>query len=136
MSRSIGPLLLLAFAGASAPAVAAGVQGRWLTGDRNALVEIGPCGAALCGKVLRVLDPKAPALDVNNPAPRLRTRPIVGIDVLSGFKPSGNEWRGQIYDPKGGKTYKSVIRLNPNGTLNVKGCIFFLCRGQTWTRVR
>lgn len=120
----------------AAPAMAANVEGRWLTQDRKGIVEIAPCGGKLCGKVKRVLDPKAPATDINNPEPQLRGRPMIGLDVLSGFAPFGKTWKGMIYDPKGGKTYRSIIRLNADGTLNVKGCILFFCQAQTWTRLR
>lgn len=110
------------------------IAGRWVTEGGKGLVEIAACGGTQCGKVRRVGDPKAPHTDINNPDPALRKRPLLGLQVLHGFTDAGDAWKGQIYDPESGKTYRSVVRLNRDGTLEVKGCILFLCRGQTWTR--
>lgn len=131
------PFMLLAFA---TPAVAAApVGGRWFTEGKQSVVEIGQCGATLCGKVVRVLQPGPggkPALDVNNPDPKLRTRPILGITILSGFVDSGSEWTGKIYDPRAGKTYKSTLAKQPDGNLKVKGCMGPFCRSVIFTPAR
>jgi uncharacterized protein (DUF2147 family) len=66
----------------------------------------------------------------------LRTRPILGMPILSGFVDKGNDWRGTIYDPRNGKTYKSIVSKNTDGTLAVKGCIAFFCQTQKWTPAR
>lgn len=117
------------------PAIAAQpVTGKWLTADGAALVEIAPCGGALCGQVIRVLkrEPGTPTMDVNNPVATLRHRAIEGLTILSGFAHDGSLWRGRIYDPRSGKTYASKVSRNTNGTLKVQGCIAFLCQTQTW----
>ena len=98
------------------------VNGRWYTEEKDSIVQIGACGPVVCGKVAKVL--KAPpgggkALDTNNPDPALRSRPIEGITLLSGFRESGNEWEGHIYDPRAGKTYKSYLQKQPDGTLKL-----------------
>nr|WP_140231565.1 DUF2147 domain-containing protein [Sphingomonas japonica] len=130
-------ITLLATSGMAAPTPAP-VTGRWLTQDKAALIAIAPCGASLCGKIVRVLKaPKgAPTTDANNPEPGLRARPLVGIDILSGFAAAGDEWKGRIYDPKSGKSYRSVLRREGTGALSVKGCIAFLCKTQRWTAAR
>jgi uncharacterized protein (DUF2147 family) len=131
------PILALV---AGAPAIAApSVEGYWLTDDRKGVVQIGPCGAQICGRIARVLDTSAAALktDSNNPDPRLRNRPMVGLVTLSGFTRSGAIWKGgRAYDPKSGKSYRSTLELNPDGSLKVSGCILFLCESRRWTRVR
>ena len=81
---------------------------------------------------------KAPAggnaqKDVNNSNPALRNRPLLGINLLSGFKAEGNEWKGSIYDPRRGKTFRSVVYKGKSGNLVVKGCVGPLCQTQTWT---
>jgi|SRR5437868_671812 len=117
-----------------APAPAA-VTGDWVNQDRSALVRIAPCGPLLCGTVVRVLARGAPKTDVNNPDPRLRSRPFTGLRVLSGFSRAGVRWEGgRAYDPKSGSSYRSRLELNPDGTLKVTGCVLFVCRSQTWTR--
>jgi uncharacterized protein (DUF2147 family) len=125
-------LALLLLAAAPAP-----VTGRWVTAEGKAVVEIAPCGQALCGRIVRVLKPRpgGPAVDVNNPDARLRTRPIEGIQILSGFTADGAKWKGRIYDPESGRTYRSELAA-AGGGLKVKGCFGPFCRTQDWTRAR
>ena len=75
-----------------------------------------------------------PQLDAKNPDPALRTRPIVGLQLIKDFKsaPGGKLSGGTIYDPQSGKTYASKLALNPDGTLKVEGCISIICQAQTW----
>ena len=68
-----------------------------------------------------------------NPDKALRNRTILGMNILTGFKAQGDEYHGQIYDPKSGKTYRSVVYKGKSGNLVVKGCIAFFCQAQTWT---
>lgn len=128
-----GSLALVAPAEAAQP-----INGRYVTEDGAALVEVGPCGAKTCGRIVRVLKhtPGAAATDVNNKDKALRSRPIVGMPVLSDFADAGDDWRGRIYDPRNGKTYKSIVSRNADGTLKVQGCIAFLCQTQTWRPAR
>ena len=123
------PLLVIAGGAHAAQPIA----GRWLTDGGKAVVSIGRCGAQLCGRVERVLraPPGAPRTDAHNPDPALRTRPIVGVAILSGFSENGDEWRGRIYNPEDGRSYKSIVRREGDA-LKVKGCIAFFCRTQTW----
>ncbi len=116
---------------------AAAINGRWLTQDRDAIVEVGPCGTTICGRIAKFLvrppqgnDQK----DDNNPDPKMRSRKLLGMSVFYGMKAVGNEWKGTIYDPKSGKSYRSVVFLAKNGTLKVKGCVGPICQGQNWTK--
>ena len=108
------------------------IAGRWIVADGSAVVQVGPCGGAVCGRIATVLKakPGAPTVDANNPDPQLRNRPIVGMPILTGFTDDGDDWRGRIYDPRNGKSYKSIVARAPDGTLKVKGCIAFLCQTQ------
>jgi uncharacterized protein (DUF2147 family) len=122
------------------PALAATpVTGKWITAERDSIIEIGTCGTTVCGKVLRLMklnsDGKMP-MDANNPNPALRTRPVQGIMILTGFTDGGGHWNGRIYDPKSGKSYKSKLTRNTDGTLKVQGCIGFLCQSFTWTAAK
>lgn len=131
------PALSLLFLPAAAEA-ATPIAGRWLTADGSGVVTIGACGAATCGRLTQILKsrPGAAATDVNNADPKLRSRPIQGLPILSGFADKGKDWRGTIYDPRNGKSYKSIVARNPDGTLAVKGCIAFFCQTQVWTPAR
>jgi uncharacterized protein (DUF2147 family) len=122
---------------AAIPAQAAApISGRWITQSKDGVVEVYQCGAALCGKLVKFLvNPPAGAgaKDVNNPDKALRNRTILGLNILTGFKSDGKEWKGQIYDPKSGKTYRSIVYKGQSGNLVVKGCIGPFCQAQTWT---
>lgn len=115
---------------------AAPITGRWVTQEKDGVVEIYQCGTSICGKLAKFL--KAPPngnaqKDENNSDPKLRSRPLLGINLLSGFKAEGKEWKGSIYDPRRGKTFRSVVYKGKSGNLVVKGCIGPLCQTQTWT---
>ncbi len=63
---------LLLTAGAADAATPVG--GRWLTEEGNAVVTIGACGAATCGRITRLIKgpPSGPPVDRNNPDAKLR----------------------------------------------------------------
>ena len=128
---------LLVLAPLPGAAAAPSVEGLWLTDDGKALIRIAACGQRMCGRIARVLDTGAnvPKTDVNNPDPARRTQPILGLQVLSGFRGEPMQWTdGQAYDPKSGSRYKSSLRLNADGSLRVTGCVLFVCRSKRWTR--
>lgn len=115
------------------------IQGTWLTDDHKAEVRIAPCGQQMCGTIARVLvtGPNVQTRDANNPDPRLRGRSIVGMTILSGFARSGAAWTGgRAYDPKTGRSYRTTLGLNTDGSLNVTGCVLFICQSRRWTRAR
>ena len=121
--------VLLLLAAAPAP-----ITGNWMTAEGKAAVEIAPCGPAFCGHIARVLKPRpgGPAMDIRNPDPRLRTRPMAGLLILTGLHPEGNRWGGRIYDPETGRTYRAEL-TRAGEALTVKGCLGPLCRAQHWT---
>jgi uncharacterized protein (DUF2147 family) len=131
--------LAVAIAVVAAPGAAIAAQpvtGRWVTEDGKAIVTIGTCGTTICGQVTRILvnPPGGPPVDANNPDPKLRKRPVQGLQILSGFTPDGDTWKGRIYSPEEGKTYKSVLQREGADTLKVKGCVLFFCKTQTWKK--
>lgn len=132
-------LTLAALCMASPLLAAPPVEGRWVTAEKDAVITIGDCGRTVCGRISRFLVPPpqgADQRDVNNSDPKLRSRKLLGMPVLSGFVEEEDLWRGQIYDPKSGKTYRSVIRRINATTLEVKGCLGPFCQTQTWKRAR
>ncbi len=115
------------------------INGQWVTQDKDAIVTITKCGRTLCGRISKYLVTPPNGVnqrDTKNPNKKLRNRKLMGIAVLTGFKPDGKIWRGRIYDPKTGKSYRSEVSLQSPSKLKVKGCIAFFCRGQNWTRAR
>lgn len=137
LARTFAPFAPFALILAAPALAAAPVNGRWVTPDRDSVIEIGSCGAAVCGRIGRLLKPVqgGPATDRNNPDVALRGRPLVGLPILIGFTDAGSEWRGRIYDPRAGKSYRSTLVLAPHGVLRVKGCIAFFCQTQEWRRL-
>ena len=126
--------------GLATPVLAAGsIDGNWITEEKDAVVKIGKCGATVCGRIHKYLVTPPNGVnqkDVNNPNKSLRNRKLLGTAVLTGFKQDGKKWRGRIYDPKTGKSYRSEVTLTSANRLKVKGCIAFICQGQNWTRAK
>lgn len=128
-------LALLAFA--SAAQSSPDITGDWVVADRSAVVRIASCGVQTCGTVIRVLarGPGIPQTDLNNPDRARRSRPLIGLRVLSGFTAATSAWvNGRAYDPKSGRSYKAKLSLNADGTLAVTGCVLFICQSQRWVR--
>ncbi len=137
-AAKLGCALFLA-TGATAAAAADPISGRWVTEDKDAVVAIGKCGASTCGRIARFLitpPDGADQRDINNPDAALRTRKLLGLPILTSFKPDSDLWRGRIYDPNTGKSYRSVIRRKSANVLEVKGCIGPFCQTQIWRKER
>ncbi len=134
-------LLSNAALASSSSAGAHSILGVWLTGDRDAKINIYKCGAKakkICGRI--VWAGKGPQTDIKNPNPALRSRPILGLKIMKGFSYAGkNKWDGgRLYDPKSGNTYRGSIRLASPDRLKLRGYILLPLFGRTdtWTRVR
>ncbi|OYY91693.1 MAG: hypothetical protein B7Y45_01580 [Sphingomonas sp. 28-66-16] len=114
------------------------ITGQWLTVEGKAIVSITECGQGVCGRITKVLkpNPNGATVDAHNPDPAKRGRPIEGLQILANFKDDGAAWRGTIYSPEAGKEYKSFVKRQPDGTLQVKGCIAFFCQTQVWKPAR
>jgi uncharacterized protein (DUF2147 family) len=116
------------------------VSGVWLTQAGDARVRVSRCGAGICGVVVWLRDPinaatGKPQVDDKNPNPALAKRPMIGLPLFTGMRPSGpNRWSGQIYNADDGGSYASNIALSGVDTLKVEGCVGMLCGGETWTR--
>jgi uncharacterized protein (DUF2147 family) len=137
IARGIAIALLVSCAGAQA-ADGMSPEGRWLTADGTASVVIAHCGDTLCGRIVALLDkrPNVPSTDINNGDSHLRPRPLVGLSVLSGFRATGGNWTGgRAYDPKSGRTYRASFTLTSPRTLELTGCILFICHSQDWRRL-
>ena len=132
-------LIAAAMAFATPAQAADSILGNWITQERDAIITISRCGATVCGRIQKFLvtPPNgAGQKDINNPDKKLRDRTILGMAILTGFTPDGTIWRGKIYDPKSGKTYRSEVSLQSANKLKMKGCILFICQGQDWTRAK
>lgn len=111
--------------------------GQWKTDDGKAIMEVGPCGGGLCAKIVRflVVQPAGGARDTKNPDKSLRTRPLLGVNVLTGLVPDGKAWKGKGYSPEEGRNFNATVTLSSN-KLNLKGCVAMFCRTVGWTRTK
>ena len=109
--------------------------GDWMVSKGLATIRVVDCGGQYWGVVAWEKTPGG--VDSNNPDPKLRTRPTLGMPVLRGMTPSKpNEWSGDIYNSQDGRTYSASISLLQPDVLKVQGCVLgFLCGGENWTRV-
>lgn len=132
--------IALALATLAVPAGANEITGLWATGSAGGKVEIYRCGGALCGRIVDASRLRAnPDLrDVRNGDPALRTRRLRGLVVLQGFTGGPRDWRGgPVYDPESGDgARRGFLKLLPDGTLELKGCVAMFCRTKLWTRIR
>ena len=113
------------------------VYGVWYTPDRDSVIRIADCGDGTpCGTVTWLDENRAQVLiDEHNRDASLRGRPILGIRLLGGFEAGERGWRGgEIYHPGNGNTYSARVRRLDADTLEVKGCVGPVCRGQSWSR--
>jgi uncharacterized protein (DUF2147 family) len=124
------------------------VIGLWKTAGNSSKVEIFPCGDKLCGKVVWMKNPNfvdpndgpvgTPKIDRKNPDPALRSRPIIGLQVIDGLKASGNDsWEhGTCYDPESGNTYRCKMRLASPDRLEMRGYVGIPLFGRTYALSR
>ena len=153
MMRKLVLVALLGALAATASAQSPSVMGTWLTASGLAQVRLGPCpdpaNGPICGLVVGLINAKGPdgnaiaadmATDYRNPDPALRTRKVIGMPLIWGFKKTSdlNAFEdGHIYNGENGKTYNANISLQPDGKLRLRGYVGTPMFGETqlWTRV-
>lgn len=118
------------------------VLGKWLTQDKDAIVEIYKEKEYYYGKVVKLIPEKyedgLPIIDENNPDKSLRKRPVLGINTIIKFDWSNDDKElinGKVYDPKTGKFYEGKV-WEENGNLKMRGYVGFLYQTETWTRIK
>ena len=132
----VGAILAATAASTAGISQTPGLAGRWMTDDRTAIVTIAPCGAALCGRISRFLaaEPAGGFRDTQNPDSALRTRPLLGVTVLSNLTRSGGGWSGRAYSPREGRDVRATVTLRSAGVMRIHGCVAIFCRDLDWTR--
>ena len=120
-SRCIGTALaILLSLGAQRAHAQAGIAGVWFTEDSSSKVTWVKTEGAV---------------DAKNSDPSLRTRPIMGIDILTGCTGDATSAKGcRIYAPKRGSSYDAELSLDKDGSLKVKVKAGIGGKTQTWTR--
>lgn len=111
------------------------------THKAKSIVEISEVNGKLEGKVVKLF--REPTEDQNPLCEKCsggkKDKPVLGLQIMWDLKKeSSEEWnKGEILDPKNGKTYSCKIKLIENGEkLEVRGFLGFslLGRTQTWVK--
>ena len=119
------------------------VIGFWLTEKGTSQVEIYKAeDGKYFGRIswLEELNENGkPKVDEENPDDVLKSRPLLGLNLLEGFdyNQEDQEWEnGSIYDPDNGKTYDCYMWFDDDdNVLNIKGFVMgmrFLGRSTAW----
>lgn len=134
-------LILISFAGLAQNKDA--IIGQWINATGEAHVDITKRGQKYFGKIVWLKDPKDEKgnikTDLKNPKVSLRSKPILGLEILRNFIFEDGKWtNGKIYDPKSGKTYKCNMTMKGKDVLNMRGYvgISMIGRSETWKRVK
>jgi len=114
------------------PVLADPAHGLWKTApDDNGNfghVQIQTCtNGKICGGLVSTFDRNGQRIDSTN----------IGRAIVWDMVPSGNGQYadGNVYAPDRDRTYTAKMDLR-DSTLGVSGCIAFLCREASWTRVQ
>lgn len=139
---SLFVLLFIALASFAKAQSANSVLGTWLNQEKDGKIEIYQVGNKYFGKLVwgkTILDANGNSKkDTKNPDDQLKTRNLLNLLILTDFVYNGGQWEdGKIYDPKSGKTYSSVMKLDGDN-LDIRGYVGISLFGRTtvWTRVR
>ncbi|MEQ8899807.1 MAG: DUF2147 domain-containing protein [Roseovarius sp.] len=112
-------------------AMAEPLLGTWQTAKddngNSGLIEVKPCGNALCGELVKSFDANGQEMASENN----------GRNIISETVPVGDgQYEGKLYAPDRDKTYSSKLELQGD-RLKVSGCVMFICReGGTWKKVQ
>ncbi|AMR33838.1 hypothetical protein A0256_21550 [Mucilaginibacter sp. PAMC 26640] len=117
------------------------ICGKWQTEEKNLVVQVYKENSQFKAKIIWFNDkddskPMDYWTDKNNPDPALRSRKLIGLNVLENlvYDASTNSWEeGMIYDAKNGRHWNSSAYIDKNGLLKVKGYWHFKFIGKTMT---
>lgn len=130
------------------------ILGKWITekakNGNQVIVTFYKKNNLFFGKIDRLTIPTysegkykgKPKMDLQNPNPNLKEKPLVGIDFVKSFaydESSDSFKNGFIYNPENGKTYYCSIKFKNPNTLIVKGSIDksgLIGKKQIWKRAK
>lgn len=120
----------VALMGLAGAALADPLEGMWRTAPddngNSGLIEVVPCGAALCGTLVRAFGPGGEEVPSD----------MIGRQLIWDTLPDGDgQYRGRVYSPDRDAEYASKLVLSGD-RLSVSGCRIGICReGGVWSRV-
>jgi uncharacterized protein (DUF2147 family) len=111
------------------------IKGKWITEAGDAQVEIYESNGKWNGKIVWLQ--KGPdTKDTHNNDEKLRSRKLMGVNILFGLTKKKDKWEGgRIYNPKNGKDYKCSMWLDGD-KLKVRGHLGIFYETQTWKRAQ
>jgi len=126
-------LLSALWLAAAQQTIASPVVGDWTNPAQSVVVQVAPCGPALCGTVRWASEP------ARNDAGRGGTQTLVGTEVLRDFKSMRpGQWRGVLFVPdRNVRTRAELIEVEAD-RLRIRACTGggLFCKSQLWTRVK
>jgi len=106
------------------------IVGIWWNDEKTAKIEVEKKDGKYIGTIVYMIPEKyengESPKDDENPDKSLRSRSIVGLQILSGleFDVDDKEWDGgSIFDPKSGKTYDCYVWLESDELMKLKGYV-------------
>ncbi len=107
--------------------------GRWITASGDAVVQIAPCGANLCGQIV--------GIQLAHPGDPMPTnwqgQPQCGETIIQTTETSDANgqpvWKGTVLDPRNGNIYQARIKLDQSRHLELHGYLGLPIFGQTQT---
>ncbi len=123
--------LIAIMAAFATPTLADDILGTWKTiaddNGNSGHIKVAACGAKICGTLIQSFDKDGNTFKSENQGKKLMW------DMVS--KGGSNYGGGKVWSPDRDKTYSGKLVLSGN-SLNVKGCVFGVCRsGGKWKRV-
>ena len=134
LMAAVASLALIGTAGGAAAQKAEDAFGTWRHPENGSHVKMYACGSSLCARIVKVTDGQK--TDDKNPSAAKRSRPVVGMVIMSAKKTGANKWAGSLYNRTDGKTYSGTITVSSRSSLSLSGCSMgVFCKSTTWSRV-
>ena len=117
---------VIAMAGAAAADPADGIWQTEVDDGAFAHVQIAPCGAGVCGTIVRTFNSDGEYQSAN-----------IGKQIIREMVPQGGgEYEGSVWRPSNDKVYYGTMTVSGDGLI-LYGCVVggLICASQGWARV-
>lgn len=119
-------------------------DGYWINDKGNSKIQVfKTITGTYAGKLVWLKEPNRdgkPKLDIHNPNDAFKSRPVMGLVILSGLRhEEKNEYGdGKAYDPSSGKTYDCKLTVNTPEQMTLRGFVGFSLIGKSvvWKRTQ
>lgn len=127
--KAIALAAALALSGTAAFA-ADPIEGLWQTQadeGSSAFVQVGPCGGAFCGTIVKTFKGKDEYKSPN-----------LGKQIVIGMTPAGDgAYKGKVLRPADNKIYNGKAQVSGK-SMKLSGCVAggLICKSQTWVKIQ